>query len=194
MFYFAGKASLAGVFLAAVAVGAQAQSYVGAVVQMSRYNSDQLCDHYAKRLGVSGSLSDCDSKASGFKAYAGSAISDSIAIEGAFVDFGKVKPNLNGVRAEGRVKSVVVAAVVRADLFRGVKLSGKAGIAANTATVKAGNLSDDEQHPGMYLGAGIEVPVYGPIRVVGSFDFTRAQVDGQKFGVKAFGLGAQADF
>lgn len=191
---FAGVKSLAGLMLAVAAVGAHAQNYAGVLVQMSDYNNDKVCDRYATRLGVSGSLSDCDHKATGFKAYAGTVVSESIALEAAYIDFGKVKPNLNGVAADGRVKSVVLAAVLRADVFRGLVLSGKAGVAATTASAKAGGLHDDEQHPAIYLGAGVEFPVYKSIKVVGSFDFTRAQIDEEKFGVSAFGLGAQFDF
>ena len=194
MSYFTGVKFLIGAGLVAAAAVAQAQSYAGVLVQMSDYNSDKVCDRYATRLGVSGSLSDCDSKATGAKLYAGTAVSDAMAIEAAWVDFGKVKPNLNGTQAEGRVKSLVLAAVLRADVYRGLVVSGKVGVAANTATVKAGSLSDDEQHPGLYLGAGIEYPVYKTIKIVGSFDFTRAQIDGEKFGVSAFGLGAQYGF
>lgn len=194
MSYSTGIKSLLALALSLAAAAAQAQGYAGVLVQMSDYNSDRVCDRYATQLGVSGSLSDCDKKATGFKVYGGSVVSSSIALEAAYIDFGKVKPNLSGVTAEGRVKSIVLAAVLRADVFRGLVVSGKAGVAATTATVKAGNLSDDEQHPSLYLGAGIEYPIYKTVKVVGSFDFTRAQIDGEKFGVSAFGLGAQMGF
>lgn len=191
---YTGIKSLAVLAIALAATGAQAQGYVGALVQMSDYNADKVCQRYAAQLGVGSSNNDCDHKASGFKVYVGSGVSDAIAIEAAYIDFGKVKPNLNGVQAEGQVKSVVLAAVVRADVFRGLTLSAKAGAAATTANVRAGGLSDDQQHPALYLGAGIEFPIYKTIKVVGAFDFTRAQIRGEKFSVSAFGLGAQTGF
>jgi OOP family OmpA-OmpF porin len=186
MSYFSGVKWLAALGLGVAAVSAQAQGYAGALVQMSKYNSGGICESYG--------ATDCDDKATGYKVYGGSVISESMGIEAAWIDFGKVKPRLGASQGEGRVKSIVLAAVLRADVYRGLVISGKAGLAATTATVSAGGEDDDEQHPAIYLGASIEYPIYKTLKVVGAFDFTRAQINGEKFGVSAFGLGAQVGF
>lgn len=185
MSYFSGVKWLAALGLGVVAVSAQAQGYAGALVQMSKYNSGGVCESYG--------VTDCDDKATGYKLYAGSAFG-AMGIEAAWIDFGKVKPRLGSAQGEGRVKSLVLAAVLRADVYRGLVISGKAGLAATTATVRAGGQDDDEQHPAIYMGASIEYPVYNSVKIVGAFDFTRAQINGEKFGVSAFGLGAQVGF
>ncbi|RRS02557.1 porin family protein [Aquabacterium soli] len=178
-----GVKSLIALMLGAVAVGAQAQSYAGALVQMSDYNNDRVCSSYG--------VSNCDNKATGYKVYAGSMLSSSAGVEAALINFGKVKGDS---REEGLVKSIVLAAVLKVDVFRGLAISGKVGVAATTAQVKAGGADDDEQHPSLYLGAGIEYPIYKTIKIVGAYDFTRAQLNSQKFSVSSFGLGAQVDF
>lgn len=186
MLSFTGVRSLVALGLVAVAAGAQAQSYAGALVQMSDYNNDRVCERYG--------VADCDNKATGYKVYAGSMLSSSMGLEAALINFGKVKSDSGGSQAEGRVKAIVLAAVLKVDVFRGLAISGKVGVAATTAQLKAGGEDADEQHPSIYLGAGIEYPIYKTIKIVGAYDFTRAQLNSQKFSVSSFGLGAQVDF
>lgn len=171
-----------------------AQGYVGAVVQMSTYNNgDALCEAIA---GVA--TGDCDKRANGKKIYFGSVLSESWALEAAFVDFGKIKSTFTGpggsVDVTGRATAFVAAAVLRAQI-RQLTLSGKVGVAAIKGRVKVpGVLTEESQDPSLYLGAGLEYPVYRDVKIVGSYDFARAKMAGEKVGVSAFGLGAQIGF
>lgn len=188
------KMMVAGALLASVGVS-YAQGYVGAVVQMSTYNNaDGLCDALA---GVA-TTADCDKRATGKKVYFGSVLSDNWALEAAFVDFGKIKSTFTGpggsVDVTGRATAFVAAAVLRAQISQ-LTVSGKLGVAAIKGRVKVpGVLTEESQDPSLYLGAGLEYPVYRDIKIVGSYDFARVKMAGEKIGVSAFGLGAQLGF
>lgn len=184
------KIVVAGALLASMG-GAFAQGYVGAVVQMSTYNNaDALCDYLA---GVT--EGDCDKRATGKKLYVGTELSETWALEAAFIDFGQIKSKFPaaGVEMKGRATAVVAAAVLRAHISK-LTISGKVGVAAVKGRVKALGMTEESQDPSLYLGAAIDFPVYKDIKIVGSYDFTRAHMDGEKLGVSAFGLGAQFGF
>lgn len=189
------KMIVASVLLAS-AGGAFAQGYVGAVVQMTTYNNaDGLCDALA---GLSSVTGDCDKRATGKKLYVGTVLSDNWALEASFVDFGKIESTFSGpggvAKVTGRATAFVAAAVLRANIQQ-LTISGKVGVAAAKGRVKVpGVLTEESQDPSLYLGAGLEYPVYRDVKIVGSYDFTRVKMADEKIGVSAFGLGAQIGF
>jgi len=181
------KAALAAAALMAAASSVHAQSYAGALVQMSRFNLGSEC----ASLGTD---ADCDKSANGLKLFAGSTLSDDWRIEAAYIDFGKTKSTVDNASVKVSASALVAAAAVTFHPLPALTLSGKVGIAAVTAKVDGDGESLDEQHPSLYLGLGVDYEVYKNVRAVLGVDFVRARVAEDKFGIQSVGLGAQMAF
>lgn len=162
---------------------AQAESYAGALLQLSNYNTDGLCG------------GNCDNSATGLKVFAGMGGGSSSGVEVAFADFGRTKKAGGSADAAAvRVSSFMLAGVLRTSPLPSLSLNAKLGVAAVKATAKSNGGSTSQTNPSLYLGVGVDYDIIKNVKAVGSVDFVRAKVADERFGVVAFGLGAQVGF
>lgn len=138
------------------------------------------------------------------------------AVEAGFVNFGKIQSqgmiqlpdvtdalgiNLVPSRAttSATANALVVAAVAHvpvADDFTGVVKLGGAYVSSTVRYFIEGASDSSKTATKLqpYIGLGFEMALASNIKLVGSYDWTRFSVEGQKGSLGAFGMGAQFGF
>lgn len=190
------KIAVAGL-LTAMMAAASAQVYVGGVVGQSHVNME--CADYD--LG-------CDKTDTGTKLYAGYKFNPVVALEAAYVDFGKAQrgytdsyfgtgaPAVQSYEARG----ALIAAVFRYAAHPQLSLVGRVGLSMlksrYVGTIRAigytESESDDSVKP--YLGLGIEFALNKNLRITAEADFTEVEVSGETAGTRLLGVGLQYAF
>ncbi len=179
--------------LTAMMGAASAQAYIGGVIGRSHVNID--CDDY--NLG-------CDKSDTGTKLYAGYKFNPLIALEAAYVDFGKGSRGFtegsDDVHHSFEASGALVAAAFRYAAHPQLSLVGRVGLSFLKTKFKQTtpndfdtySVSDDSVKP--YIGVGIEFALNKNLRLTADADFTTAEVDNNKNSVRLLGVGLQYDF
>jgi OmpA-OmpF porin, OOP family len=166
--------------LTAVCGVAAAQGYAGALIGMSKLNTDCV------------PTVSCDDTDTAFKLYGGYNVSDNVSAELAYTNYGKV--TLTGAGGSGEVKyhGISVGAAMRFPLttdFTGVGRLGLAFLKGKaSASGVGGSASATASSTELYAGLGFEYAAMSDVNIVGAFDIT----DGGD--VYLFGIGAQVGF
>lgn len=194
------KIAVAGLLTAMMGV-ASAQVYVGGVIGQSNVNLS--CEDY--NLG-------CDKSDTGTKFYVGYKLNPIVALEAAYVDFGKGTRGFTGSYYDGFVISSVdvketveargalLAAAFRYAAHPQLSLVGRLGLAVlkTRATMSAPAIdyryseSDDSVKP--YFGLGLEFALNKNLRITADADFTNAELNGDSGSVRLLGVGLQYAF
>lgn len=169
---------------------ASAQVYVGGVVGQARANLD--CADFD--LG-------CDKTDTGLKVLVGHKFNPVLAIEAAYVDFGKASGafTLSGQRVNAHYEAhgALLAAVIRHAAHPQLSLVGRVG-ASYLKTKGVGvvpsidrrvTLTDSSVKP--YLGIGLEFSLNKNLRLTADADFTSAELEGDTGALRMLGLGVQ---
>lgn len=162
---------------------ASAQGYVGALVGLTSIAID--C----------GPGESCDDSDTGYKLYGGYEVAPNIAIEVGYTDFGKVTASAGAYNAElkGTALSLVGAfRVAFSPEFTGVARLGLASVKGKVSD-NLGNSASDSNIK-LYTGLGLEYAMSKDIKLVGAFDLTNVEVDGDSGTAYIAGIGAQIGF
>jgi len=162
---------------------ASAQGYVGALVGLTSIAIDCA-------PGLS-----CDDSDTGFKLYGGYEVAPNIAIEVGYTNFGKVSASAGAYNAElkGTALSLVGAfRVAFSPEFTGVARLGLASVKGKVSDNVGGSASDSSIK--LYTGLGLEYAMSKDIKLVGAFDLTNVEVDGDSGTAYIAGVGAQIGF
>lgn len=163
------KKILSAVALAAACGVASAQGYAGALIGMSQYSGD--CP------------SSCDKSDSGFKIYGGYQVTNDIAVELGYTDFGTVKIDAGG---KADISAVSVVAAYRYAFSQ--ELTGVGRLGLGFAKVDGSEGIEDDDAVNLYAGLGLEYAVANGFKIVGAFDLA------DNGDVYLFGIGAQMGF
>jgi outer membrane protein W len=192
-----------GVFMKKIAVAAlltammgaaSAQAYIGGVIGRSHLNME--CADY--NLG-------CDKSDTGTKLYAGYKFNPLIALEAAYVDFGKgtrgfTDNSFGDIHDSFEASGVLVAAAFRYAAHPQLSLVGRVGLSFlktkfnQTAPDVGGTYSASDDSVKPYIGVGIEFALNKNLRLTADADFTTAEVDNNKGSVRLLGVGLQYGF
>ena len=186
------KIALAGLLTAMMAT-ASAQVYVGGAIGQARVNL--ACADYD--LG-------CDKSDTGHKLYVGYKFNPLIAIEGAYVNFGKATRGHtdSGYRITESFESSgpIVAAAFRYAAHPQLSLVGRVGVSflSTKYNESAQNYpfaysTTDESVKG-YVGVGVEFALNKNLRITADADFTTAEVMNEKGSVRLLSVGLQYGF
>ena len=162
---------------------ASAQGYVGALVGLTSIAIDCA-------PGLS-----CDDSDTGFKLYGGYEVAPNIAVEVGYTNFGKVSASAGAYNAElkGTALSLVGAfRVAFSPEFTGVARLGLASVKGKVSDNVGGSASDSSIK--LYTGLGLEYAMSKDIKLVGAFDLTNVEVDGDSGTAYIAGVGAQIGF
>ena len=186
------KIAVAGL-LTAMMAAASAQVYVGGAVGQARVNL--ACADYD--LG-------CDKSDTGHKLYVGYKFNPLIAIEGAYVNFGK---GTRGYTDSGynfsesfESSGPIVAAAFRYAAHPQLNLVGRVGVSflstkySGSSTYYWGNSSTTDESVKGYLGVGVEFALNKSLRITADADFTTAEVMNEKGSVRLLSVGLQYGF
>jgi OmpA-like transmembrane domain len=141
---------------------ASAQGYAGALIGLSQARND--C----------GGL-DCDKSDVALKLYGGYEVTEGMAIEVGYTNFGKVKV---GSTAEVKKSALSVVAAVRYPLSPTLMGVGRLGLGYVSAT---SNVADSTKAFNLYAGLGLEYELTARMKVVGAVD-TADNLDAFLFG------------
>jgi OOP family OmpA-OmpF porin len=185
------KIAVAGLLTAMMSV-ATAQVYVGGVVGQARVNLD--CTDYPQ----------CDKSDTGQKLYVGYKFNPMLALEAAYVDFGKGARGytFSGYRVSETVEGqgALVAAAFRYAAHPQLSLVGRVGAAflkskwSQTVSTFGEFESESDNSVKPYLGLGIEFSLNKNLRLTAEADFTRAELDDDTHAVRMLGVGLQYVF
>ena len=190
------KILLAAAVSMVAATSAFAQSapvaYVGLAAGGTHVTSDDCSD------GVS-----CDKSNTGYKLYGGYKLTDNIAVETHYADFGKIRAHSanNGVTADGDIKlsgfGVGVAFLGDlTDTWTGVV---RAGVARNKAKGDAfasngARISESHSSTSGYIGGGIGYKLNKEVTLTAAVDYTQGKLSGDKVKATLYSLGASYSF
>lgn len=172
------KFSLAGLLMAMMGA-ASAQVYVGGAFGPSHVED---CGVYS-----------CDKSDTGYKVYGGYKINPIIAIEAAYIDYGKAKITTIGggdVSADG----FLINAAFRHHATRELSLVGRVGLSMLDAKLRRPLGSTSDSSTKLYFGLGLEYAFTKNLKGTVSADFTSAEVAGEDANVRLISIGAQYDF
>lgn len=168
--------------LAASFGGASAQVYVGGGFGPSHVNID--CPAI---------LGNCDTSDTGYKVYGGYKLNPAVALEVAYVDFGKAKFTGGSFASDG----FLINAAFRHHFTR--ELNGVARLGVATLDTKlsgprvfGGSRTDSSTK--LYFGLGAEYALQKNFKVTAGADFTHAEFQGDSGAVRLLSIGAQYDF
>ncbi|MDO9237311.1 MAG: outer membrane beta-barrel protein [Aquabacterium sp.] len=162
---------------------ASAQGYVGALVGLTSIAFD--C----------GPGQSCDDSDTGFKLYGGYEVAPNISIEVGYTDFGKAKVSEGADRAEYKGTALSLVGAFRVAFtpeFTGVARLGLASVKGKFSDSLGASASDSNIK--LYTGLGVEYAMSKDIKLVGAFDLTNVEIDGQSGTAYIAGVGAQIGF
>ena len=165
--------------LASTVVSASAQVYVGGAFGPSRVNVE--C----------GGLLNCDSSDTGYKFYAGYKVNPIVALEAAYVDFGKAKFTGGSFAVDG----FLLNAALRHNFTR--QLNGVARLGVAVLDTKLSGplfINSSDSSTKLYFGLGLEYAFAKNLKGTASLDFANAEFKGESGSVRMLNVGAQYDF
>jgi len=193
------KIAVAGL-LTAMTAAASAQVYVGGAVGQARINMYCAADFDQG----------CDRTDTGHKLYAGYKLNPVVALEAAYVDFGKATRGytdsyydgfvLRGmvVRQHVEAHGALLGAAFRYAAHPQLSLVGRVGLSflqakwISKSVTENTSTSEDSVKP--YLGLGIEFSVNKNLRITAEADFATIELDGASGSARLLGMGLQYGF
>lgn len=192
------KIAVAGL-LTAMMAAASAQVYVGGAIGQARIN-----------LSCADFDAGCDRTDTGHKLYVGYKLNPLVALEAAYVDFGKATRGYTDSYYDGfawrdmvvqqRVEAsgALLGAAFRYATHPQLSLVGRVGLSflktkgASNSVAENTSASDDSVKP--YLGLGVEFAVNKNLRITADADFTTVELNGSSGSVRLLGMGLQYGF
>lgn len=179
--------------LTAMMATASAQVYVGGAVGQARVNL--ACEDYD--LG-------CDKTDTGHKLYVGYKFNPLLAIEGAYVNFGKATRGYTdsgySITESFKASGPIVAAAFRYAAHPQLSLVGRVGASFLSTKFNASgpnypfpSSTTDDSVQG-YLGLGVEFALNKNLRITADADFTTVEVMDEKGSVRLLSVGLQYGF
>lgn len=162
---------------------ASAQGYAGALIGMTSIAID--C----------GPSQSCDDSDTGYKVYGGYEVAPNISVEVGYTDFGKVNISAGAGRIEFKGTALSLVGAFRVPFtpeFTGVARLGLANVKGKRTSNVFSNASDSNIT--LYTGLGLEYAMSKDIKLVGAFDLSKVEVDGDSGTAYIAGIGAQIGF
>lgn len=177
------KKALFAAALAAACGVASAQGYAGALVGLSKISTD--CP-----FGTS-----CDDSDTGYKLYGGYEVAPNIAVEVGYTSFGKATLTAGAGKASVKGTALSLVGAFRMAFtpeLTGVARLGLASVMGKYSDNLGGSESDSKIK--LYTGLGLEYAVTKEFKIVGAFDLSNVEIDGDSGTAYLFGAGAQMAF
>lgn len=169
-----------------VSAGASAQTY--AVIAAGTSKIDLDCAGAAT----------CDDSGSAFKLLGGYKFTPNFALEGGYMSFGKAKAADPGVSLQLEVDGFGIGGAFHQDFATHWYFVARLGLAQiktkASATAGGSSGSDNESKAQLYGGLGVGYKLTKQLSVGGAWDFTKAEIVGEKANVNAYTVGLTFDF
>jgi OmpA-OmpF porin, OOP family len=165
--------------LAAAGGAASAQGYAGALIGMAHVATTCLPGY------------SCDDNDTGYKFYGGYEVAPNISVEVAYTNLGKVTIKSGGTEID-TLKSTAFSLVGAYRMSFNPELTGV--VRLGLASVKGKTTTASDSNIKLYTGLGLEYTMSPEIKLVGAFDLTNVEVDGDSGTAWLLGAGAQVAF
>lgn len=175
------KIALASLLLAMVG-SASAQVYVGGAFGPSHVNMD--CPAI---------LGSCDTSDTGYKVYGGYKLNPMVALEVAYIDFGKAKFTGGSFATDG----FLINAAFRHNFNRELNGVARLGVATLDTKLSGPRViggSQTDSSTKLYFGLGLEYAFTKNLKGTVGADFANAEFKGDSGSVRLLSIGAQYDF
>ena len=136
----------------------------------------------------------CDTRSTGLKVLGGYKFTPNFAIEGGYLDFGKAKITDGGVDFTLKTSGLGVGGAFHHDLSPDWNLVARLGVASLKTEASALRGSVDETSTQVYGGLGIGYRITPKVSLDASYDFSKAEILGEKGNVNMLGIGLTVAF
>jgi Outer membrane protein beta-barrel domain len=167
--------------LAAAGGAASAQGYAGALIGMANISTDCSAG------------STCDDSDTGYKFYGGYEVAPNISVEVGYTSLGEV--SIKGAQT-GSIKGTAFSLVGAYRMSFNPELTGvvRLGLASVKGKLTLNGTSTSDSNIKLYTGLGVEYTMSPEIKLVGAFDLTNVEINGNSGTAWLLGAGAQVGF
>jgi OmpA-OmpF porin, OOP family len=187
------KKFLLSALIVAGSVGVHAEGlYVGLAAGGSHSNLD--CER----------ASSCDRNGTGFKLLGGYKLTDNVAVEAHYADYGKAKGKFSGdlnaidINIDAKLSGYGAGIALQGDFSRDWNGVVRAGLASNKVTAHAwtGGLSvyASETRTRAYIGAGVGYQLTKDVSLTAAIDYTQGEFMHDKVNATLYTIGANYNF
>jgi OOP family OmpA-OmpF porin len=180
------KKFLLSALIAAGSVGAHAEgAYVGLAAGGSQFNLDCV------------GTTSCDRSNTGFKLFGGYKLTDNVAVEAHYADYGKAKLSgtISGfdVTADVKMSGFGLGAAYLGDFTPDWNGVVRAGVARNKVKLE-GAASDSQSKTKAYVGAGVGYKLTKEVALTAAVDYTEGEIGGDKAKATLYTIGVNYNF
>jgi hypothetical protein len=133
----------------------------------------------------------CDKSGVGFKLLGGYKFTPNLALEGGYMDYGKLEATVGGVGGNIKANGFGIGGAFHQDLTNEWNVVLRAGLASMKAKASGGESKSSTQP---YLGAGIGYRITPAMSIDGAVDISRAKLADQKGDLRMFSVGLTVGF
>lgn len=167
--------------------GAQAQGYIGASAGLGQMDADLDC-----------AGANCDDTSGGGKFYVGYKISENVAFEGSYANFGKFSGSTGSYNLGIKGTSFGINVVLLGDLSPSLTGSLRLGVASNKTKIEESisgfSGSDEETNTAAFFGLALGYRITRALTVEGGIDFSQFEYQDLKTDGRLFSLGLKYEF
>ena len=140
----------------------------------------------------------CDKSDTGFKLFGGYKLTENVAVEAHYADYGKAKLSGGGVSADVKLSGFGLGVAYLGDFAPDWNGVVRAGVARNKVKLDASSgvvsLSDSESKTKGYIGAGVGYKLTKEVALTAAIDYTQAEFDGDKVKATLYTIGVNYSF
>lgn len=140
----------------------------------------------------------CENSTTSFKLVGGYELTSNLYGELGYIDFGKAKASLAGVKSTARASGVMLGLAYQVPFgenwFGNVRLGAVNMETKLRASALGTSVSDSETNVKAYVGLGFGYSFNKNLKVVGDADFSRAEYNDDEASVRSLSVGLRYDF
>jgi len=136
----------------------------------------------------------CDTRGTGLKLLGGYKFTPNFAIEGGYLDFGKAKASDSTGSVTLKAYGPAIGAAFHQDINSDWNMVARLGLASMKAEIGDSGVSLGTTSTQLYGGLGVGYRITPKVSIDGSFDFSKAELLGEKFNTNMFGIGVTVAF
>jgi len=140
----------------------------------------------------------CDKSDTGFKLFGGYKLTENIAVEAYYADYGKAKLSGGGVSADVKMSGFGLGVAYLGDFTTDWNGVVRAGVARNKIKVDGSapgfTSSDSENKTKAYVGAGVGYKLTKEVALTAAIDYTEGEFQGDKAKTTLYTIGVNYNF
>jgi len=140
----------------------------------------------------------CDKSDTGFKLFGGYKLTENVAVEAHYADYGKAKLSGNGASLDLKLSGFGLGVALLGDFATDWNGVVRAGIARNKAKADGSapgiSASDSQSKTKGYIGAGVGYKLTKEVSLTAAIDYTEGELEGEKAKATLYTIGVNYAF